>query len=105
MLPQLELFDAPLGYFACNLSSAVVLHSIKIKYPTDEYTIHSIYQSNLEQIWRDGTLAVMLPQVQDITLDRMWGWNNVDLVFWVAKGFGNICSLEVHGYYWMVYLF
>ncbi|KAJ6543711.1 hypothetical protein DFH09DRAFT_1088575 [Mycena vulgaris] len=99
-LPQLEFLDTPFGYFGCTLDTPL-LQRIQVQYPGDDREIRSIQSSNLEEIWSDGTLAAMLPNLQDITIHRTWQYPNVELVFWIAENFANLCSLDIHGHYWV----
>ncbi|KAJ7185960.1 hypothetical protein C8R46DRAFT_1025881 [Mycena filopes] len=86
-VPHLEYLEAPLGYFACTLAGASELKSIKIHYPL--YGEIEMHQND-----------TLLPHVQDITVKKTWGLNNVDILATIAMRFRGLHSLDIQGHYW-----
>jgi hypothetical protein len=98
-LPQVQLLDAPAGYFACNLAGLSQIQSIVVKYPLFEPKFGSAHARTLETIWTNNTLPRSL---RNITVKKTWDINNVGVLFKIAENFSNIFSVNLQGHYWTV---
>jgi hypothetical protein len=100
-LPQLQALETP---FKCLSYTWDVpaLQTIVVEYPLDGFAIQRLNASGLEDIWHNGRLVSMFPELQEITVHRAWEYPNIEFLSWISGHFHNLRSLDIQGHYWVV---